>query len=182
MVATKRNPDEDRRILLHFTHFVSISCGCGCAWVDALLLLVVSLVLGVDVPPPAFDTVSTLLLIDETAALVVPLVMAVAVVAWTCLLGSRSSCCRATYAHAEWLVIQFTANSVVDVGVELTLTCCLSICNCICSCCNWTEAEPWVGLLRRTPLNWDNNSAIGSTASRPDGDNEDIPPEELRIE
>jgi len=89
----------------NFTHLVSINCGCDCEWAGAVLLLAVSLVLGADVPPPplAFDTVSTWLLIDETAALVVPLVMAVAVVApaWTCLLGSRSSCCRATCTHIE---------------------------------------------------------------------------------
>lgn len=59
---------------------------------------------------------------------------------------------------------------------SLTDTCWRSNWICIWSCCNWDGG----GLPRRTPLNCDSNSAIGSTDSRPDGDSADKPLDELK--
>lgn len=58
----------------------------------------------------------------------------------------------------------------------LTETCCLSNCICICNCWSWDGC----GAPRRTPDNCDKSSAIGSTESRPEGDNAESPPDELK--
>lgn len=58
----------------------------------------------------------------------------------------------------------------------LTVNCCRSICICICNCCNCDVG----GTPRLTPDSCESSSAMGSTDSRPDGDNADSPLDELK--
>lgn len=60
--------------------------------------------------------------------------------------------------------------------MNITDACCRSNCICICICCKFDDC----GAPRLTPDNCDNNSAIGSTASRPDGDRAEKPVVELK--